>query len=93
MKHIISFDDMLLFAIRENTWYTKIGDAMEMLKITINDKQYEYIDSIVYKDKCYVALGDEESITISEYSIVKGKVEFVALDDTLFKEVKEAMNL
>ena len=71
----------------------KIGDSMEMLMITIHDKQYEYIDSIVYKNKCYVALSDKENITISEYSIIDGNVEFAALDDGLFIEVKEAMNL
>lgn len=66
---------------------------MEMLTITINDKRYEYIDSIVYKGKCYVALSDEDNITISEYDIVNGKIELIALDDTLFSEVKVAMNL
>ena len=37
-----------------------------MLTITIDQKQYEYIDSILYEGKTYVALSDVDDITICE---------------------------
>ena len=66
---------------------------MDMLKMTIDDNEYEYIDSIVYEGKNYVALGDTDCITICEYVLEDGKVKLIPLDDTLFLEVKEVMQL
>ncbi len=64
-----------------------------MLTITIDQKQYEYIDSILYEGKTYVALSDVDDITICEYTIKQDQVILHAIDDTLFSSVKEAMHL
>lgn len=61
--------------------------------MTIDDKEYEYIDSIVYEGKSYVALGDTNCITICEYVLEDDKVKLILLEDALFLKVKEAMQL
>lgn len=64
-----------------------------MLTITIGQEQYEYVDSILYEGKTYVALSDRDAITICEYSLKQDQVILNAIDDALFLKVKEAMHL
>ncbi len=64
-----------------------------MLKITIGEKQFEYMDSILYEGKTYVAFCDEECITICEYVIEDSNVKIIPIDDVLFSKVKGAMQL
>ena len=64
-----------------------------MLTITVDQKQYEYVDSIFYEGKTYVALSDTDDITICEYHMDNGRVKLTSIDDVLFSKLKEAMHL
>lgn len=66
---------------------------MEMLSIVIDGKKYEYVDSIIYHDKCYVALSNGNEITINEYVIKDNQIELIPLDDAQFEELKVVMHL
>lgn len=66
---------------------------MDPITVTIDGKQYEYIDSTMYNGKSYVALSDGEQITISEYIMVKGRMVLTPIDDEILKHVKEEMQL
>ena len=66
---------------------------MEMLTITINNERYEYVDSISYQGKCYVALTNGNEITINEYKIQNDQIELIPLDDVQFEEIKSVMHL
>lgn len=63
------------------------------LDIIIDDEKYSYVDSITLNNKNYVAYTNGEIITISEYVLNGGNVEFIALNDEEFNMVKEAMKL
>ncbi len=65
---------------------------MEMLSITIDGKKYEYVDSIQYQGKNYVALSDGEHITINEYYVVNEQIQLLPIDDILFLQLKEMMH-
>ena len=66
---------------------------MEMLDITINNKTYQYINSIVLNDKNYIAYSDGVLTFISEYIINDSNINFSNIDDETFDLVKEALNL
>ena len=66
---------------------------MEMLKVTLNNTCYEYVDSITYQNKQYVALSNGVDITINEYRMVNGQIELIPLDDVTFHQVQEVMHL
>lgn len=66
---------------------------MEMLEISIDGKKYEYVDSISYNGKCYVAFSNGGDITISEYVIENDSINLVSLTDEEFETVKDVMNL
>lgn len=73
--------------------YNICGDDMGILEVVIDGKKYEYVDSMMYEGKCYVALANDENITINEYAIEGDYINLFPLDDNLFQRVKEAMNL
>lgn len=79
---LIGFHDILIMV-----------NHMDMLSMTIEGKQYEYIDSILYEGKNYVAFCDEECISICEYVMEENKVKLFPLDEALFAKVKDAMHL
>ncbi len=66
---------------------------MEFLNITIDGKRYDYVTSINYNSKSYVALANADVITISEYDIVDGKLILYQISDDVFKSVSEVMCL
>ena len=58
-----------------------------------NGKRYDYVTSINYNSKSYVALANKDVITISEYDIVDGKLILYQISDDVFKSVSEVMCL
>lgn len=66
---------------------------MEFLEVTINDKKYEYVASINYESKSFVALASDSEITINEYAIIDGKLFLYPISDELFSKVSEVMKL
>jgi hypothetical protein len=66
---------------------------MKLFEIKIGDKSYEFVNSITYNGKNYVAYQDDEKIYISEFIINEDKVSFQEIDEQTFEEVKKAMAL
>ena len=66
---------------------------MDPITVVIDGKEYEYVDSTTYEGKTYVALSDGESITISEYIMVKGKMVLTPIDDAMVEKLKLEMEL
>lgn len=66
---------------------------MKLFDIIIDNKKYEFVNSIHLNGKNYVAYTDNKNIYISEFVIEEDKVNFIEIDDKTFEEVKEAMSL
>lgn len=66
---------------------------MKLFDIMIGNKSYEFINSIHYKGKDYVAYEDKNTIYINEFIIKDNKVSFLEIDEETFNEVKKAMSL
>ncbi len=66
---------------------------MKLFDIIIDNKKYEFVNSIHLNGKNYVAYTDNNNIYISEFVIEEDKVNFIEIDDKTFEEVKEAMSL
>ena len=66
---------------------------MKLFDIIINNKKYEFVNSIHLNGKNYVAYTDNKNIYISEFVIEEDKVNFIEIDDKTFEQVKEAMSL
>ena len=66
---------------------------MKLFEIKIGDKSYEFVNSIHYNGKNYVAYQDENAVYISEFIINENNISFIEIDDTTFEEVKKAMAL
>lgn len=66
---------------------------MKLFEIKIGDKSYEFVNSITYNGKNYVAYQDNEQIYISEFIINEENISFSPIDDQTFEEVKKAMAL
>ena len=66
---------------------------MKLFEIKIGDKIYEFVNSIHYNGKNYVAFQDDNTVYISEFIINEDNISFTPIDDTTFDEVKKAMAL
>ncbi len=66
---------------------------MNSFEITIGEQQYEYIDSIHYHGKNYVAFATMDTITINEYILANDQVILKPISDALFLRLKEEMKL
>ena len=66
---------------------------MNLFTITIGNQLYEYVNSIFYQGKNYVALANEDFITINEYLLVQGKMILTPIREDLFYRLKEEMKL
>ncbi|MCR5223548.1 MAG: DUF1292 domain-containing protein [Bacilli bacterium] len=66
---------------------------MKLFDIIIDNKKYEFVNSIHLNGKNYVAYTDNKNIYISEFVIEEDKVNFIEIDDKTFEQVKEAMSL
>ena len=66
---------------------------MKLFEIIIGNKTYEFVNSINYNGKDYVAYQDNDNIYISEFVINDNNVDFKDIDEDTLKEVKEALSL
>ena len=67
---------------------------MKLFDIKIDGKTYEFVNSINYNGKNYVAYEDAEQTYISEFIINDNNISFQPIeDDTVFEEVRKAMAL
>ena len=67
---------------------------MKELEIKIGDKTYEYVKSIAYEGKGYIAYSDEEQIYISEYKILENQeIKLLPINNKLFRKIKREMEL
>ncbi len=62
---------------------------MNPFDIIIDDKVYEYIDSILLNDKYYVAFMDDDATYIKEYKIKNNNIELYDIDDNLAETIWE----
>lgn len=62
---------------------------MNPFDIIIDNKVYEYIDSILLNDKYYVAFMDDDATYIKEYKIKNNNIELYDIDDDLAETVWE----
>ena len=65
---------------------------MNPLDIIIDDKQYEYIGDIAYKNKNYIAFKDENYIYIKEFSFDNGFY-FDDINDELYNVIRKMINI
>ncbi|MCR4581587.1 MAG: hypothetical protein K5666_03660 [Bacilli bacterium] len=66
---------------------------MKLFEIKIGDKSYEFINSIHYNGKNYVAYKDKKTIYINEFIINEKDINFLEIDEQTFEDVKKAMAL
>ncbi len=66
---------------------------MKLFEINIDNKNYEFVNSINLNGKNYVAYQDNDNIYISEFIIQDDKVDFKEIDEKTFNEVKKALSL
>lgn len=66
---------------------------MKLFEIKIDGKTYEFINSITYNGKNYVAYQDNDTIYINEFVINEKDINFLDIDPQTFEEVKKAMAL
>ena len=64
---------------------------MDLLNITIDNKNYDFIDSIRIGEKCYIAYGDGKNIYICGYDPSDNST--YVISDKEYKEVIKRMNL
>lgn len=64
---------------------------MDLLNIKIDNKYYDFIDSIRIGEKCYIAYGDGKSIYICGYDPNDNST--YVISDKEYKEVIKRMNL
>lgn len=62
---------------------------MNPFDIIIDDKVYEYIDSILLNDKYYVAFMDDNATYIKEYKIKNNNIELYDIDDDVAETIWE----
>lgn len=62
-----------------------------MLDITIDNKIYEYVNSVRIDDKSYIAYSDGINIYISEFYYEEDTIKVSDIDEETFILVKEAM--
>lgn len=62
-----------------------------MLDITINNKKYEYINSVRIDDKSYIAYSDGINTYISEFHYDEDIIKVSDIDEETFSIVKEVM--
>ena len=62
---------------------------MNPFDIIIDDKVYEYIDSILLNDKYYVAFMVDDATYIKEYKIKNNNIELYDIDDDLAETIWE----
>ena len=67
---------------------------MKLFEIIIDNIKYDFIDSIKIDDKNYVAYKDtEDNLYISEYVNNNGSINFLEVDETTIRKVREAMSI
>ena len=62
---------------------------MNPFDIIIDNKKYEFIDSILLNNKYYVAFMDDEATYIKKNKINKSSIELFDIDDELAKTIWE----
>ena len=66
---------------------------MKLFDIKIGNKSYEFVNSIHYNGKNYVAYQDKDNIYINEFIIEEKGIKFVEIDEKTFEEVKKVLSL
>lgn len=66
---------------------------MKELEIVVDGKKYQYLKSVVYEGKTYVAFTDEETVFINEYTLTNNKINLNEVEDSIFEKVKKEMGL
>jgi len=66
---------------------------MKILGINIEGKNYNFLKSIEYNNKYYMAYSDKDSIIISEYTYDNNSFYIDEIDENTFNIVKGLMNL
>lgn len=62
-----------------------------MLDITIDNKKYEYVNSVRIDDKSYIAYSDGTNTYISEFYYDEDIIKVTDIDEETFIIVKEVM--
>ncbi len=66
---------------------------MKLFDIMIGNKSYEFVNSVHYNGKNYVAYSDKDNIYINEFVIEENNVRFLEVDEATFEEVKKVLSL
>lgn len=61
--------------------------------IYINDKKYDYVNSVRYKNRMYVAYMDKRTVYISEYYFDGDDIFFKDISPEDFDEIEKALGL
>jgi len=64
---------------------------MDLLNIIIDNKTYDYIDSIRIGEKCYIAYGDGNNIYVCGFDSSDNST--YVISDKEYKEVIKRLNL
>lgn len=66
---------------------------MDLFDIKIDNKNFNYIDSIKINEKNYVAFSDDDNIYVSEYKIIDGDIIFDDVDDLTYDKVLKELGI
>ncbi|MBQ7239966.1 MAG: DUF1292 domain-containing protein [Bacilli bacterium] len=67
---------------------------MKLFEIKIDDKSYDFIDTIKLNDKNYVAYKDSQNnIYISEFINKNNSISFLEIDEETINKVRMAMQI
>ena len=66
---------------------------MDLFKITIEGKDYEYLDSKNINGKDYVLYTDGNQDFISEYVFVNGSINLIKIDDSTIELIRKEFNI
>lgn len=66
---------------------------MDLFDIKIDNKNFNYIDSIKIDNKNYVAFSDDDNIYVSEYKIINGDIIFDDVDDLTYDKVLKELGI
>ena len=66
---------------------------MKLFDIKIGNKSYEFVNSVHYNGKNYVAYSDKDNIYINEFIIEETGIKFIDIDEETFEAVKKVLSL
>lgn len=64
-----------------------------MSDITIDGKNYDYIDKCTIGEKNYIVFEDEECVYVNEYKVVNNQIVFINIDVSLQEQILRRLNL